>query len=36
LVLYRGAIAGEFGPADFRPETVGPAMVGAGRKSDAA
>jgi simple sugar transport system ATP-binding protein len=36
LVLYRGAIAGEFGPADFRPETVGPPMVGAGRKSDAA
>jgi general nucleoside transport system ATP-binding protein len=36
LVLYRGAIAGEFGPADFRPETVGPFMVGAGRKSDAA
>jgi simple sugar transport system ATP-binding protein len=36
LVLYRGAIAGEFGPANFRPEMVGPAMVGAGRKSDAA
>jgi general nucleoside transport system ATP-binding protein len=36
LVLYRGAIAAEFGPADFRPEMVGPPMVGAGRKSDAA
>jgi general nucleoside transport system ATP-binding protein len=36
LVLYRGAIAGEFGPADFRPETVGPPMVGAGRHSHAA
>jgi ABC-type uncharacterized transport system ATPase subunit len=36
LVLYRGAIAGEFGPADFRPETVGPPMVGAGIKSHAA
>ncbi len=36
LVLYRGAIAGEFGPADFRAETVGPPMVGAERKSDAA
>jgi len=36
LVLYRGTIAGEFGPADFHPEAVGPPMVGAGRKSDAA
>ena len=36
LVLYRGSIAAEFGPADFRAETVGPPMVGAGRKSDAA
>jgi len=36
LVLYRGAIAGEFGPVDFRPEMVGPPMVGAGRTSDAA
>ena len=36
LVLYRGAVAGEFGPADFRPETVGPPMVGAGKQSHAA
>jgi general nucleoside transport system ATP-binding protein len=36
LVLYRGAIAGEFGPADFRAETVGPPMVGAGKQSHAA
>ncbi|HUD85332.1 MAG TPA: ATP-binding cassette domain-containing protein, partial [Xanthobacteraceae bacterium] len=36
LVLYRGAIAGEFGRADFRPETVGPPMVGAASKSHAA
>jgi general nucleoside transport system ATP-binding protein len=28
LVLFRGAIAGEFLPADFRVETVGPFMVG--------
>jgi simple sugar transport system ATP-binding protein len=36
LVLYRGAIAAEFGPADFHPETVGPPMVGAGMQSHAA
>jgi general nucleoside transport system ATP-binding protein len=36
LVLYRGAIAGEYGPADFRAETVGPPMVGAGNQSHAA
>jgi general nucleoside transport system ATP-binding protein len=36
LVLYRGAIAGEFGPADFRPERVGPLMVGAEKHSHAA
>jgi simple sugar transport system ATP-binding protein len=36
MVLYRGAIAGEFGPADFSPEKVGPPMVGAGATSDAA
>ena len=29
LVIYRGAIAGEFARPDFRPETVGPPMVGA-------
>ena len=36
LVLYRGTVAGEFGPADFRLEIVGPPMVGAGTKTDAA
>ena len=36
LVLYRGAIAGEFGPEDFRAEAVGPLMVGAGDHADAA
>jgi ABC-type uncharacterized transport system ATPase subunit len=36
LVLYRGTIAAEFGPADFRAETVGPPMVGARRQSHAA
>ncbi len=29
LVLYHGAIAGEFGPEDFRADSVGPLMVGA-------
>ena len=29
LVLYHGAIAGEFGPEDFHAERVGPLMVGA-------
>ncbi len=28
VVLYRGAIAGEFGPENFRAEAVGPPMVG--------
>ncbi len=28
VVLYHGAIAGEFGPESFRAETVGPLMVG--------
>jgi general nucleoside transport system ATP-binding protein len=36
LVIYRGAIAGEFAQSDFRPETVGPPMVGAGKYSHAA
>ncbi len=36
LVIYRGAIAGEFARPDFRPETVGPPMVGAGKHSHAA
>ncbi len=36
VVLYRGAIAGEFGPESFRAEAVGPLMVGAGDHADAA
>jgi ABC-type uncharacterized transport system ATPase subunit len=36
LVLFRGAIAGDFLPADFCVETVGPFMVGTGRQSHAA
>ena len=36
VVLYRGAIAGEFGPDDFRAEAVGPLMVGARDHADAA
>ena len=36
LVLYRGAVAGEFGREDFRAEAVGPLMVGAGERADAA
>jgi len=36
LVLHRGAITGEFGPAEFRAEAVGPLMVGAGASADAA
>jgi ABC-type uncharacterized transport system ATPase subunit len=36
VVLYRGAIAGEFGPESFRAETVGPLMVGVGERADAA
>ena len=36
LVLFHGAIAGEFEPQDFRAETVGPLMVGAEKQSHAA
>jgi simple sugar transport system ATP-binding protein len=36
LVLYRGAIAAEFAPEDYRAETVGPIMVGMNERSDAA
>jgi general nucleoside transport system ATP-binding protein len=36
LVLFRGAIAGEFLPAGFCVETVGPFMVGTERQSHAA
>jgi ABC-type uncharacterized transport system ATPase subunit len=36
IVLFRGVIAGEFGPEDFCAETVGPLMVGAGDQTDAA
>jgi simple sugar transport system ATP-binding protein len=36
LVLYHGAIAGEFLPENFRAEAVGPLMVGAGEHADAA
>jgi ABC-type uncharacterized transport system ATPase subunit len=36
VVLHRGAIAGEFGREDFCAETVGPLMVGAGDRADAA
>jgi len=36
LVLYRGTIAAEFPPADFRAEIVGPVMVGAKDRADAA
>jgi simple sugar transport system ATP-binding protein len=36
LVVFRGAIAGEFGPEDFHAAAVGPAMVGAMERSDAA
>jgi general nucleoside transport system ATP-binding protein len=36
VVLYRGAIAGEFGPANFNAEAVGPLMVGAREHADAA
>jgi simple sugar transport system ATP-binding protein len=36
LVLYHGAIAGEFHPENFRAEAVGPLMVGAGDHADAA
>jgi general nucleoside transport system ATP-binding protein len=30
VVLYEGAVAGELGPAEFRPERVGPLMTGGG------
>jgi simple sugar transport system ATP-binding protein len=36
LVLYRGSIAAEFTPEDFRAEIVGPIMVGTNERSDAA
>jgi general nucleoside transport system ATP-binding protein len=36
LVLFRGAVAGEFLPADFCIETVGPSMVGTERQGHAA
>jgi general nucleoside transport system ATP-binding protein len=36
LVLWHGTIAGEFLPQDFRAETIGPLMVGAGERADAA
>ncbi len=36
LVLFRGAVAAEFGPEQFRAETVGPLMVGTTERSDAA
>jgi len=36
LVLYHGAIAGEFLLENFRAEAIGPLMVGAGERADAA
>jgi simple sugar transport system ATP-binding protein len=36
LVMFRGAFAGEFGPENFSAEKVGPLMVGAGERADAA
>jgi ABC-type uncharacterized transport system ATPase subunit len=36
LVLTRGAVAGEFGPEQFRAEIVGPVMVDAKDRADAA
>ncbi|HTV37960.1 MAG TPA: ABC transporter ATP-binding protein [Xanthobacteraceae bacterium] len=36
LVLYGGAIAGEFLPKNFRAEAIGPLMVGEGARPDAA
>jgi simple sugar transport system ATP-binding protein len=36
VVLYRGAIAGEFGPARFSADAVGSCMVGASEGADAA
>jgi hypothetical protein len=34
--LFRGAIAAELTPENFRAETVGPLMVGMEQQSDAA
>ena len=36
IVMFRGAVAAEFGPEDFRAEAVGPLMVGMTEQSDAA
>ena len=36
IVLYQGAIAGEFMPDHFQPEAIGPLMVGAGKQAHAA
>jgi len=36
VVLFRGAIAGEFAPEEFRAEAVGPLMVGMTERADAA
>jgi general nucleoside transport system ATP-binding protein len=36
VVLFHGSIAAEFAPEDFRPETVGPPMVGITERADAA
>jgi len=36
LVLFRGAVAAEFEPEDFRTDVVGPFMVGVTEQSDAA
>jgi simple sugar transport system ATP-binding protein len=36
LAMFRGAIAAEFAPQDFRADTVGPFMTGATEQSDAA
>jgi general nucleoside transport system ATP-binding protein len=36
VVLYQGAVAGEFLPNDFRAEAIGPLMVGAGKQAHAA
>jgi simple sugar transport system ATP-binding protein len=36
LVLYRGTIAGEFLPDNFRAAVIGPPMVGAGKQTHAA
>ncbi len=36
LVLYHGAIVGEFLPENYRTETIGALMAGAGARADAA